>query len=72
VLALPSAVDEAARALLLKNGEAPPFLPAAKLAIDVRERSSWKMGSAGQALVIRSTGADGRGCGHHRTPRNGR
>lgn len=37
VLALPSAVDEAARALLLKNGEAPPFLPAAKLAIDVRE-----------------------------------
>jgi hypothetical protein len=37
VLALPPAVDEAARALLLKNGEAPPFLPAAKLAIDVRE-----------------------------------
>jgi|GEM_PF-894593 len=37
VLALPSAVDEAARALLLKNGEAPPFLPAARLAIDVRE-----------------------------------
>jgi hypothetical protein len=37
VLALPSAVDEAARALLLKNEEAPPFLPAAKLAIDVRE-----------------------------------
>ena len=37
VLALPSVVDEAARALLLKNGEAPPFLPAAKLAIDVRE-----------------------------------
>lgn len=37
VLALPSAVDEAARALLLKNGETPPFLTAAKLAIDVRE-----------------------------------
>src|SRR5690606_10521612 len=37
VLALPSAVDEAARALLLKNGETPPFLPAAKLTIDVRE-----------------------------------
>ncbi len=37
VLALPPAVDEAARALLLKNGETPPFLPAAKLAIDVRE-----------------------------------
>jgi hypothetical protein len=37
VLALPPAVDEAARALLLTNGEAPPFLPAARLAIDVRE-----------------------------------
>jgi hypothetical protein len=37
VLALPPAVDEAARALLLKNEEAPPFLPAAKLAIDVRD-----------------------------------
>ena len=35
VLALPPAVDEAARALLLKNEEAPRFLPAAKLAIDV-------------------------------------
>lgn len=37
VLALPPAVDEAARGLLLKNGETPPFLPAARLAIDVRE-----------------------------------
>jgi hypothetical protein len=37
VLALPPAVDEAARALLLKNEETPPFLPAAKLAIDVRD-----------------------------------
>ncbi|MEP4033076.1 hypothetical protein [Roseibium polysiphoniae] len=37
VLALPQAVDEAARALLLKNEEAPPFFPAARLAIDVRE-----------------------------------
>lgn len=37
VLALPPAVDEAARALLLKNGETPPFLPAARLALDVRE-----------------------------------
>lgn len=37
VLALPPAVDEAAQALLLTNGEAPPFLPAARLAIDVRE-----------------------------------
>ncbi|CAN7727809.1 sacsin N-terminal ATP-binding-like domain-containing protein [Mesorhizobium sp. LjRoot246] len=36
VLALPPTVDEAARALLLKRGEAPPFLPVAKLAIDVR------------------------------------
>lgn len=36
VLALPPTVDEAARALLLKSGETPPFLPAAKLAIDVR------------------------------------
>jgi hypothetical protein len=37
VLALPSTVDEAARALLLKHGETPPFLPVAKLAIAVRE-----------------------------------
>ncbi|WP_290482030.1 sacsin N-terminal ATP-binding-like domain-containing protein, partial [Hyphomonas sp. UBA3201] len=37
VLALPPAVDEPARALLLKSGETPPFLPIAKLAIDVRE-----------------------------------
>lgn len=37
VLALPPAVDEAARALLLKGGETPPFLPAARLAIDVRQ-----------------------------------
>lgn len=37
VLALPPAVDEGARTLLLKNGEAPPFLPAARLAIDMRE-----------------------------------
>lgn len=36
VLALPPTVDEAARALLLKSGETPPFLPVAKLAIDVR------------------------------------
>lgn len=37
VLALPPTVDEAARALLLKTGETPPFLPVAKLAIEVRE-----------------------------------
>ncbi|CCD90933.1 conserved hypothetical protein [Bradyrhizobium sp. ORS 375] len=37
VLALPPAVDEATRALLLTAGEVPPFLPAARLAIDVRE-----------------------------------
>lgn len=37
VLALPPAVDEAARALLLTNGETPPFLRAARLAIDVRK-----------------------------------
>ncbi len=36
ILALPPAVDEAARVLLLNNGETPPFLPAARLAIDVR------------------------------------
>ncbi len=36
VLALPSTVDEAARTLLLKSGETPPFLPVAKLVIDVR------------------------------------
>jgi hypothetical protein len=37
VLALPPSVDEAARALLLRNGEPAPFLPVRKLAIDVRE-----------------------------------
>ena len=37
VLALPPTVDEAARALLLKSGEIPPFLPVAKLAIELRE-----------------------------------
>ncbi len=37
VLALPPTVDEAARALLLKSGETPPFLPVAKLPIKVRE-----------------------------------
>ena len=37
VLALPPTVDEAARALLLKGGETPPFLPVAKLVIDVRK-----------------------------------
>jgi hypothetical protein len=37
VLALPQTVDEVARALLLKSGETPPFLPVAKLAIEVRK-----------------------------------
>lgn len=37
VLALPPAVDESARALLLANGEAPSFLPAGRLATDVHE-----------------------------------
>lgn len=37
VLALPSIVDEAARVLLLKSGGMPPFLPVAKLTIEVRE-----------------------------------
>lgn len=37
VLALPPTADEAARALLLKNGEVPPFMPVQKLAIEVRE-----------------------------------
>jgi hypothetical protein len=37
VLSLPSAVDEVARALLLRGGETAPFLPARKLAIDLLE-----------------------------------
>ena len=41
VLALPPTVDEAARALLLKSGETPPFLPVAKLSIDVREHGGF-------------------------------
>ena len=41
VLALPPEVDEAARALLLTDGQSPPFLPAARLAIDVREHDGF-------------------------------
>jgi hypothetical protein len=37
VFAVPSAIDEAARTLLMKNGETPSFFPAAKLSIEVRE-----------------------------------
>jgi hypothetical protein len=37
VLALPPGVDQAARALLLKGGETPPFLPVAQLPIEVRD-----------------------------------
>lgn len=37
VLALPPDVDEAARTVLLKDGDRPPFMPAHKLAIDIRE-----------------------------------
>lgn len=37
VLALPPDVDEAARTVLLKEDDTPPFIPAQKLAIDIRE-----------------------------------
>ena len=37
VLALPATVDAAARAILLKDGEEPPFLPVGKLTPDVKE-----------------------------------
>src|SRR5262249_44084102 len=37
VLTLPPSVDEAARTLLLRNGQPPPFWPARKLAINLRE-----------------------------------
>ena len=37
VLALPTAVDETARALLGQHGEAPPFEPVGRLAIDIRQ-----------------------------------
>jgi hypothetical protein len=37
VLTLPSSVDEAARALLLRDDQAPSFWPARKLGIDLRE-----------------------------------
>ena len=37
VLLLPTPVDEAARALLVKSGETPPFEPAGRLAIDIRQ-----------------------------------
>lgn len=41
VLALPPTVDEVARALLLKSGEKPAFLPVQKLAIEVREHNGF-------------------------------
>lgn len=37
VLALPPDVDEAARTVLLKEDDTPPFIPAQKLVIDIRE-----------------------------------
>ena len=37
VLALPSLVDEQAKKLFMKDGQPPPFWPAASLSIDVRE-----------------------------------
>ncbi len=42
VLALPSAVDEAARTLLGKQGEAPPFEPVGGLAVDIRQHSAFE------------------------------
>ncbi|OAF12399.1 hypothetical protein AYJ54_06095 [Bradyrhizobium centrolobii] len=41
VLALPPAVDEVARTLLLKNGEIPPFVPVQKLRIEIREHDGF-------------------------------
>jgi len=42
VLALPRAVDEAARTLLRKDGEAPPFEPIGGLAVDIRQHSAFE------------------------------
>ena len=42
VLALPTAVDEAARTILGKHGEAPPFEPVGRLAIEFRRHSSFE------------------------------
>jgi hypothetical protein len=42
VLALPPDVDEAARTVILKEGDPPPFMPAQKLAIDIREHAGFK------------------------------
>src|SRR5262249_9576894 len=41
VLTLPPLVDETARMLLLKDGCAPPFMPARKLAINLREHAGF-------------------------------
>ena len=41
ILALPQSVDDAARAVLLSDGERPPFFPANKLPIDVREHPAF-------------------------------
>ena len=71
VLSLPTPVDEAARALLVKSGEAPPFEPAGRLAIDIRQHPGFahlrerilpdqRSSFAALALLVEETGVIGR------------
>ncbi|RWA68020.1 hypothetical protein [Mesorhizobium sp.] len=41
VLALPLPVDEAARRLLIADGQRPPFFPSRQLAVDIREHAAF-------------------------------
>lgn len=41
VLALPPSVDEAARRLLIADGQRPPFFPSQQLAVDIREHAAF-------------------------------
>jgi hypothetical protein len=71
VLTLPASVDEAARALLLKEDRSPAFLPAQKLAIEIREHDGFayladailrgrRSSFEALALMIADTGVIGR------------
>lgn len=71
VLSLSAPVDEAARALLVRSGEAPPFEPAGRLAIDIRQHPGFthlrerilpdqRSSFAALALLVEGAGVIGR------------
>ena len=71
VLSLPTPVDEAARSLLAKGDETPPFEPAGRLAIDIRQHPGFthlrewilpdhRSSFAALALLVEGAGVIGR------------